>query len=273
MSEKKAGNDSEDARFVNASSRVRSVDDEYEDTAKRRKKNVDGYQIRREEEEEDEKCDLCLERVKERLLIDYNEKAYMVIAEKEPMIANQLIIRSTEHCPSLVCAGEDVVEAVNQYKQKLCAVFGSIDKKLIFIEYHLKHLSKWNKHFELACYPIDENCLENSKMFFMKGINDIGSEWATNTKLVSLNGEPISRKVSKELSYFCVTFGASNEGFAHRIEDRQRFSRNFGEEILGGMLDIDPQRWLNPALQHYNQQEARSSALKKLWNKFDISTK
>ena len=75
------------------------------------------------------------------------------------------------------------------------------------------------------------------------------------------------------MSYFCVTFGPGNDGFAHVIEDRQRFSRHFGEEILGGMLDIDPQRWLKPALQHYGQQEARTSALKKLWSKFDVSTK
>lgn len=195
MSEKNAGKDSEDARFMSTSSRVRGVDDEYEETASKRRKKNDREQTRLEEEEE-EKCDWCLERVKERLLIDYNEKVYMLIAEKEPMLENQLIIRSTDHSASLVAASEDVVEAVNQCKQKLCAVFGSIDQKLIFVEYHLKHQSRWNKHFELFCYPIDENSLESSKMFFMKGINDIGSEWDINKKLISLNGEPISKKVS-----------------------------------------------------------------------------
>ena len=194
MREKKAGTDSEDRRFVNAGARLRSADDEYEDTAgKRRRRTADETEL---VEEKDEACGQCLERIKERLMIAYDVKAYMVVPEKEPMVENQLIIRSVEHCPSLVHAGEDVLEAVNQYKQKLCAVFASIDKKLIFIEYYLRHMSKWNKHFELLCYPIDGNLLENSKMFFMKGINDTGSEWAANRKLISLNGDPISKKVN-----------------------------------------------------------------------------
>lgn len=196
MSERRAGADSEDARFVNSSSKLRSADDEYEETAssKRRKNDAGEYQRERVEDEE-EKCYRCLDRIKDRLLIAYDEKAYIAIPEKEPMIEHQLVIRGAEHCPSLVFAGEDVVETVNQYKQKLCAVFASIDKKLIFIENYLKHSTKWNKHFELSCYPIDAELLENSKMFFMKDINDSGSEWATNKKLVSLDGEPIRKKV------------------------------------------------------------------------------
>lgn len=79
--------------------------------------------------------------------------------------------------------------------------------------------------------------------------------------------------MAKEISYFCVTFGPSNDGFAHRIEDRQSFSRYFGEEILGGVLDIDQLKWVKPAMQSYKQQEERSAALKKLWNKFEVFTK
>ena len=197
MREKNAGTDSEDARFINAGSRMRSADDEYEETAKakRRKRNVASeYQTDRVEDKE-EQCDDCLEKTKDRLLIAYDVKAFMLIPEREPMIEHQLIIRSTEHCPSLVMASEDVLEVVNQFKQKLCAVFASTGKQLIFIEYHLKSMAKWKKHLELICYPIDEDLLENSKMFFMKGINDTGSEWATNRKLISLDGQPIGKKV------------------------------------------------------------------------------
>ena len=40
------------------------------------------------------------------------------------------------------------------------------------------------------------------------------------------------------LPYFHVDFGLDN-GFAHVIEDEPNFSRRFGHEVVGGMMDIE----------------------------------
>lgn len=248
--------------------------DEYDDdsgTKRKKLNNKNEYQLC-VREESDESCDQCLTKIKKSLLIAYEDKIFMVIPERKPLLKNQLIIRSFDHFSSLATANEDVIEMVNQYKQKLSAIFDSIDMKLIFVEYYFRHSAKWNKHFNLICFPIPEDHFETSKMYFKKGISESESEWSLNKKLLFLKNEPIHKKVPKEMSYFCVTFGPLNDGFAHVIEEKDRFSKHFAEEIIGGMLNIEPENWLKPGLQGWSEQEQRSNELKKLWSKFDVKT-
>ena len=233
VSERRSDADSEDSRFVNTVGRIRRDDEEYDGFAgsapKRTKKNEYEFVVQKNVDE-DERCDRCLECIKSQLIVEHDDKLILVIPEREPLVDCQLIIRSIDHCPSLIAAGEDVVQLVNQYKQKMSLLFESVEKKVIFTEFYSKKQTKWNLHFEINCYPIEFDKFEESKMCFKKEISETEGEWTMNKKLIYLTNErPISKSVPKQLSYFCVTFGSDNHGFAHVVEDRQMFSRYFGQ--------------------------------------------
>lgn len=54
------------------------------------------------------------------------------------------------------------------------------------------------------------------------------SEWAMNKKVIDLKGKDVRKAVPKGMSYFFVDFGMQS-GFAHIIEDEQRFPSAFAQ--------------------------------------------
>jgi hypothetical protein len=51
--------------------------------------------------------------------------------------------------------------------------------------------------------------------------------------------------VPKGFPYFAVDFGLQS-GYAHVIENEQTFAVTFGTSIVGGMLDLEHNRWRRP---------------------------
>ncbi|RWS10057.1 CWF19-like protein 2 isoform X2 [Dinothrombium tinctorium] len=96
---------------------------------------------------------------------------------------------------------------------------------------------------------------------------------SSNVKCVTIaqkvKDENLSLKqmVPNGLSYFWVTFGDSNIGFAHVIEDERRFPKYFGQEVIGGLLDIEPMKWRSKNKQTFEQQLQRITDVKSLWKK------
>jgi hypothetical protein len=65
-----------------------------------------------------------------------------------------------------------------------------------------------------------------------------------------------------------VTFGESNTGFAHVIEDEDNFVSYFAAEVIGGILDIEPHRWRKPR-PNFHRNKNDVLRLKAEWKKFD----
>lgn len=72
------------------------------------------------------------------------------------------------------------------------------------------------------------------------------------------------------MPYFAVSFGVQG-GFAHLIEDEQLFPKNFAEEVIGGMLDLDPKRWRKPHKENWLAQRQKALKFLKLWKKFEFN--
>jgi hypothetical protein len=63
-----------------------------------------------------------------------------------------------------------------------------------------------------------------------KALLECESEWSMNKKVIDLKGKDVRKAVPKGMSYFCVDFGMQS-GFAHIIEDEQRFPPVFAQVI------------------------------------------
>merc|ERR1711993_71067 len=99
------------------------------------------------------------------------------------------------------------------------------------------------------------------------------SEWSHNKKLISLTKERgLRRSIPRGLPYFHVDFG-NDDGFAHVIEDEQEFDLNFAQQIIGGMLDIEPRVWRHPKRESFEAQKKRVLAFASIWKKFDFTKK
>lgn len=174
------------AKFLN-------VDDEYEGSGSKRKKtNQDGDEyIRREVDDEDEPCKLCAIHFPPHLLLFYNERVYVSVPEKSPLLDRQLIIRPLSHAASLIQAGEEVAQDVNQIRHVLAAMFSP--NPVLFVETYFRS-HRWQRHFEIHCFPIATKHVDQLRMGFRKAISECEHEWTVNRKLIKVD-KPVTRCV------------------------------------------------------------------------------
>ncbi len=126
-------------------------------------------------------------------------------------------------------------------------------------------------HLRLECVPLPREAGDSAPMFFQKAIQECEGMWAQNKKLIKLSRDrDIRRAVPRELPYFHVDFG-DQDGFAHVLEDEADFPRNFAQEILGGMLDLEPRLWRNPKRDSFEAQKAKVLAFGADWKKVDFT--
>lgn len=104
----------------------------------------------------------------------------------------------------------------------------------------------------MQIHAIAHRSFELSQFYFKKAILESDVEWAMNKKLVDLkaNQNDVRKSIPKGLSYFWVNFGVAN-GMAHVIEDAERFPSNFAQEVIGGMLNLDVNKWRKPRKENY----------------------
>ena len=102
-------------------------------------------------------------------------------------------------------------------------------------------------------------------------INEQNLDPHNNLKLVRLSQERgLRRSVPKEVPYFHVDFGLEN-GFAHVVEDEAEFPANFTQEVIGGMLDLEPRIFKNPKKESFEAQKARVLQFGAKWKQFDLT--
>lgn len=97
------------------------------------------------------------------------------------------------------------------------------------------------------------------------------SEWAQHKKVIDTTGKGTRRSIPAGFPYFAVDF-ANDSGYAHVIEDEKKFNRNFGKEIIAGMLELDPEIWMRPQDELPEVQEEHRKVFLKHWAPYDWTT-
>lgn len=141
---------------------------------------------------------------------------------------------------------------------------------MVFIETH-KQLRKQH-HMIIECIPLPKEVGDMSPVYFKKAILESDTEWAQNVKLVDTRKKGLRVSIPKGLPYFSVEFGLDG-GFAHVIEDEALFPLYFGKEIIGGMLDLEPQRWRNPRRENFEHHKRKVLQFADWWKPYDWTRK
>ena len=77
-----------------------------------------------------------------------------------------------------------------------------------------------------------------------------GEEWNTHKKLISINARnPLRKAVPARFAYITAEWtsnskgsdsGGNLQGFAHLVEDKQKYKNSFCIDVIAGALDVDP---------------------------------
>ncbi|KAK2563412.1 CWF19-like protein 2 [Acropora cervicornis] len=199
-----------------------------------------------------------------------SSKVYLAVPLHESMTDGHCLIVPMQHCSASTLLDEDVWSEIKIYKKGLTKMFGEMEQDVVFLE-TCKQLKK-QRHMIIECVPLPKEVGDMSPIYFKKAILESDTEWAQNKKLIDTRKKGLRASVPKGLPYFSVEFGLDG-GFAHVIEEEELFPHYFGKEILGGMLDLEPQRWRKPRKENFEEHKKKVLRFGEWWEPFDWTKK
>lgn len=211
-------------------------------------------------------CNKCFDSPKmtKDLVVFVGKTIYLAIPYYEALIPHHLTISAIQHVPCVTMIDEEVWEEFKSLKKALTKFFFDRNEDVVFFE-TVKYLNR-RPHMEVQMIASKE--FETIQFYFKKAIQE--SETRTlNKKLVDIKSDKnIRSSIPRGLPYFWIDFG--NTGMAHVIENQEDFPSNFAQEIIGGMLNLDVNRWRRPRkeLQPLKRTQYFNTLLKKVLETF-----
>ncbi|XP_017074497.1 CWF19-like protein 2 homolog [Drosophila eugracilis] len=215
-----------------------------------------------------ENCERCFDSAKldKQLLVSLGEKIYLSLPWYMGLQSGHCILTTLQHVPCCTQLDEDAWEEMSNFRKALTRMFAARRQDVVF--YEIANKLHRRPHLSVHCIPIPASQGEMAPFYFKKAIEESEQEWCINKQLVSLRQKSLRAAIPKGLPYVWVHFGMDS-GFAHVIEDEDRFPANFAQEILGGMLELNPNAWRKPRKESNPIGKVKSFA--ENWKKFDCT--
>ena len=217
-------------------------------------------------------CNWCFDskEMLKHLIVAIGHKVYLCLPPHQSLIEGHCLIVPMFHIPCATQLDEDVWNEIQTFKKTLVKLFQDKGEDIVFFETAI-YLKKF-PHMLIECVPLEKEIGDMAPIYFKKAILECETEWATNKKLVDLKGRDVRRAIPKGLPYFTVDFGLDS-GFAHVVEDEKMFPRNFAQEIIGGMLDLDHSLWRKQRKQKFDAQRKKVMQFAEWWKPYDFTVK
>uniref|UniRef100_A0A6A7FR25 CWF19 protein 2 n=2 Tax=Hirondellea gigas TaxID=1518452 RepID=A0A6A7FR25_9CRUS len=204
------------------------------------------------------------------LIVSLGTKSYLCLPAHQSLVEGHCLIVPREHLATSTLLDEDTWEEMKNYRSSLVRYFASREEDVLFLECCMR-LNSSHPHTVLHCIPLPRDTGDLAPIYYKKAIQESEGEWNQNKKLVELKGRDVRRAIPKGFPYFAVDFGLM-PGYAHVIEDEHTFPTYFGQSIVGGMLDIEPQLWRKPRPEKFDEQRRKVLAFAKHYEEFDPSS-
>ena len=213
-------------------------------------------------------CDKCFDskKMQKEHLVCVGDKVYLALPWYQGLQEGHCVIIPNQHVSCCTQLDEDTWSEINEFRKALTRMFTAQRKDVIFFEI-ANRLHK-RPHLVIHCIPIRESDGEMAPFYFKKAIEESEHDWCINKQLVSLRHKSLLSCIPKGLPYFWVNFGMDT-GFAHVIEDEDRFPPNFAQEIIGGMLNLDARKWRN--LKKEQNIITKVKLFAEMWKKYDCT--
>ncbi|XP_022098963.1 CWF19-like protein 2 [Acanthaster planci] len=217
-------------------------------------------------------CPFCLDspEMQKHLIIALGIKVYLCLPASQSLTDGHCLIVPMQHTVASTALDEDVWNEVQIYRKGLTKMFEDQERDAVFLETCMN--PRGYRHMVMECVPLPKDIGDMAPIYFKKAIQESESEWSQNKKLVDTRKKDIRKSIPRGFPYFSVDFGLDG-GFAHVIEDDKVFPHYFGKEIIGGMLDLEPQLWRRPHRQNFDDQRQKVLQFGEWWKPFDWTQK
>ncbi|XP_041981406.1 CWF19-like protein 2 homolog [Aricia agestis] len=278
--EKYGSNYDEDAELAKIAGKSKNPNDDLEDIFLdeiTKNKSNDAEKERQRAIKQHTKLEKCLEgcehcidskNMLKHLIITCGKKVYMALPARRSLVKGHCLITTLQHSTCVTGLDEDIWEEILNYRKMITQFYNQKNHDVVFYETATR-LHRF-PHMVINCVPLPRDVGDMASIYFKKALLECEAEWSMNKKVVELKGKNIRKGVPKGLPYFWIDFGM-DPGFAHIIEDQQLFPKNFAEEIIGGMLDLDHTTWKNPQKEYGDLQRKKVLEFLQEWKPFEKS--
>lgn len=204
-------------------------------------------------------------------------RVYLTLpTEPELSPGGAVIVPATHHTNLLEC-DEDEWEEIRNFMKSLTRLYHDQGRDVIF--YENAAAPRRHLHAAMVAVPIPYDLGATAPAFFREAMLSSDTEWSQHRKIIDtgkaaregLGRAAFRRSIAKEMPYFHVWFTLDG-GLGHVVEDEARWPKGdlFAREILGGMMDVEPQiikrqgRW-----RRGEGEDKRVEAFRKAWRRFD----
>ncbi|XP_059188033.1 CWF19-like protein 2 [Centropristis striata] len=217
-----------------------------------------------------EKCQHCFnsQDLQKHLIVAIGRKVYLSLPAGVSMSEGHCHICPLQHHCSATGLDEDIWSEMQLFRRTLVRMFESQELDCVFMETHMN--LRRRQHMVLECIPLPKELGDMAPIYFKKAIMECDEEWAMNKKVVDLSSKDVRRAVPRGLPYFAVDFGLQG-GFAHVIENEQKFPHYFGKEVVGGMMDLEPRRWRKLIRENFDDQRKKVLQFAQWWKPYDCT--
>uniref|UniRef100_A0A8C6KJ10 CWF19-like protein 2 n=1 Tax=Nothobranchius furzeri TaxID=105023 RepID=A0A8C6KJ10_NOTFU len=217
-----------------------------------------------------DKCQHCFNSkdLQKHLIVAIGSKVYLSLPAGVSMTEGQCLICPLQHHCSATGLDEDIWSEMQLFRRALVRMFEAQELDCVFMETHIT--PRRRQHMVLECIPLPRELGDMAPIYFKKAIMECDEEWAMNKKIVDLSSKDIRQAVPRGLPYFAVDFGLQG-GFAHVIENEQKFPHYFGKEVVGGMMDLEPRRWRKPIRENFDDQRKKVLQFAQWWKPYDCT--
>uniref|UniRef100_A0A669BZ61 CWF19-like protein 2 n=1 Tax=Oreochromis niloticus TaxID=8128 RepID=A0A669BZ61_ORENI len=207
-----------------------------------------------------EKCQHCFssKELQKHLIVAIGSKVYLSLPAGVSMTEGHCLICPLQHHCSATSMDEDIWSEMQLFRRTLVRMFEAQELDCVFMETHMN--PRRRQHMVLECIPLPKELGDMAPIYFKKAIMECDEEWAMNKKVVDLSSKSI-RQATLD----------SRGGFAHVIENEQKFPHYFGKEVVGGMLDLEPRRWRKMIKENFDDQRKKVLQFAQWWKPYDCT--
>ncbi|XP_051933703.1 CWF19-like protein 2 isoform X2 [Hippocampus zosterae] len=217
-----------------------------------------------------EKCRHCFssQELQKHLIVAIGSKVYLSLPAGVSLTNGHCLVCPLQHHCSATTLDEEVWAEIQLFRRSLVRMFESQDLDCVFMETHMNPRKR--QHMVLECIPLPRELGDMAPIYFKKAIMESDEEWAMNKKVVDLSLKDVRKSVPRGLPYFAVDFGLQG-GFAHVIENEQKFPHYFGKEVVGGMMDLEPRLWRKLIRENFDDQRKKVLQFAQWWKQYDCT--
>ncbi|XXQ35993.1 Cwf19-like C-terminal domain-containing protein [Plasmodiophora brassicae] len=219
-----------------------------------------------------ENCWYCLggPRFQHHLVVRVGKYCHIEVPSGPPLGLGHCLIVPNEHTASSTSMNDSVFAELQAIKDRLVTMFASESLGVVFLETSLPNSKR---HCMIDCITLVRELYDEAPIYFKKALLESDEEWSSHKKvIVTSRCRGIRSAIPGGFPYFHVEFGDDRSGFAHVIEDESKFSKDFGREIVCGLLEEPASIVLRAKNEPRELQSRRVDQLKEMLQPYDWTT-